>query len=420
MKVWPQCPLPLARLVAKMLKKGRHERHASYAELIAQIESVWAQLEPLRFRPNPRRMSPSRSPATRRRRAASGPAGHAPERRVTPTKSKLPLYSAIAVAVLCLIIGGVFFLLPKKEEPLTLAQIAMAKRAAEARAHAAAPPAPATEAWQDVLRDPAKLRSLGESSASGRIAPDREACRCRAGDATSDGAIRIRAVFGGASAGSARKPTRSYGLFVDDATTIRLNRWEASAAAERNLSSSAAGTIEGGEEYELELRVVDAILTARLNGRLLGTYRLVASGGERGIAWADHVRTRQVHRSPRSRRARRRPAPHPAESWQDALRDPAMLTLLDGGAYTGGITLHRHGSGSGTAHLGESRAWACGFEQSSAGPPQLSAELRRLVSTFSPAAWRRKSGCPVMISRPKTRRVLQTFPCTHHSVRERV
>ena len=36
-----------------MLKKGRHERHASYAELIAQIESVWAQLEPLRFRAEP-------------------------------------------------------------------------------------------------------------------------------------------------------------------------------------------------------------------------------------------------------------------------------------------------------------------------------------------------------------------------------
>ena len=46
LKVMPQCPLPLARLVAKMLKKQRRERPASYEELIAQIESVRAQLDP--------------------------------------------------------------------------------------------------------------------------------------------------------------------------------------------------------------------------------------------------------------------------------------------------------------------------------------------------------------------------------------
>ena len=101
MKVWPQCPLPLARLVAKMLKKGRHERHASYAELIAQIESVWAQLEPLRFRAEP---EPEPDPdATLLSGDAVGQAPRLPGSRPataagaaalqTPTKSQLPLYS---------------------------------------------------------------------------------------------------------------------------------------------------------------------------------------------------------------------------------------------------------------------------------------------------------------------------------------
>ena len=52
LKVMPQCPLPLARLVSKMLKKQHRERPASYEELIAAIESVRAQLDPALVAPS--------------------------------------------------------------------------------------------------------------------------------------------------------------------------------------------------------------------------------------------------------------------------------------------------------------------------------------------------------------------------------
>ena len=105
---------------------------------------MWAQLEPLRFR-----AEPEPAPDPEATLLSGDPVGQAPRlpgsRPATaagaaalqaPTKSKLPLYGGLAVAALLLLIGGVFFLLPKKEEPLTLAQIAMAKRDAEARAAA--------------------------------------------------------------------------------------------------------------------------------------------------------------------------------------------------------------------------------------------------------------------------------------------
>jgi formylglycine-generating enzyme required for sulfatase activity len=45
MKVLPQCPMPVGRLVNKMLRKARHERHQTYEELIAAMESAQLQLE---------------------------------------------------------------------------------------------------------------------------------------------------------------------------------------------------------------------------------------------------------------------------------------------------------------------------------------------------------------------------------------
>ncbi|MBI5821885.1 MAG: SUMF1/EgtB/PvdO family nonheme iron enzyme [Verrucomicrobia bacterium] len=43
-KVWPTCPMPLALLVGKMLKKNPRERHASYEELIAELTAVHEKL----------------------------------------------------------------------------------------------------------------------------------------------------------------------------------------------------------------------------------------------------------------------------------------------------------------------------------------------------------------------------------------
>jgi serine/threonine protein kinase len=38
MKVMPECPVPLGRIVNKMVRKARHERHQTYEELIAAME----------------------------------------------------------------------------------------------------------------------------------------------------------------------------------------------------------------------------------------------------------------------------------------------------------------------------------------------------------------------------------------------
>jgi len=45
LKALPGCPIPLARLVGKMLKKHPRERHPSYADLIAEIEMLRDQIE---------------------------------------------------------------------------------------------------------------------------------------------------------------------------------------------------------------------------------------------------------------------------------------------------------------------------------------------------------------------------------------
>jgi serine/threonine protein kinase len=45
LKVMPDCPLPVARLVSRMLKKSRHERPGSHEELIGELEHARAQIE---------------------------------------------------------------------------------------------------------------------------------------------------------------------------------------------------------------------------------------------------------------------------------------------------------------------------------------------------------------------------------------
>lgn len=44
LKVRPQCPVPLGRIVNKMLRKAKHERHQSYDELIGAMEQALEQI----------------------------------------------------------------------------------------------------------------------------------------------------------------------------------------------------------------------------------------------------------------------------------------------------------------------------------------------------------------------------------------
>jgi Protein kinase domain/Sulfatase-modifying factor enzyme 1 len=124
LKVMPQCPLPLGRLVSKMLKKQRRERHASYEELIAAIESVRAALDPtlaapaLRAPSRPEPITPVAAAGTFARDVLiQGRPGGASR----PAPKKGALYGSIGAGVLALGIAG--FTLWPKEEKLTQAQI---------------------------------------------------------------------------------------------------------------------------------------------------------------------------------------------------------------------------------------------------------------------------------------------------------
>ena len=132
LKVMPQCPLPLARLVAKMLKKARRERPASYEELIAAIESVRWQLDPTLSPPGAPANTPSPTPlptepvelaGTKRRAAPDSDASLVTGgRRGATSRPPWPrpaLYGGIGVLALAV---AVFFLWPK-EEKRTKAQL---------------------------------------------------------------------------------------------------------------------------------------------------------------------------------------------------------------------------------------------------------------------------------------------------------
>jgi hypothetical protein len=151
LKVWPQCPITLARLVGKMLKKSRHERHASYEELIAQIEQIEAQLDPART-PAPSAAEvvgqAPRLPGESSTARPSTAAGAAARQTVPPTtkKSKLPLFASLGAVVV--VLGVVAFLLrPKaREEKLTKAQLVAQQRAADEKANVGTPNAATKDA----------------------------------------------------------------------------------------------------------------------------------------------------------------------------------------------------------------------------------------------------------------------------------
>jgi serine/threonine protein kinase len=116
LKVLPHCPIPLARLVGRMLKKQRRERQSSYEELIAQIETVRAQLDPSCVAPVSSVAAAATSLPNTPVAAGSAPVTTKPGKK----KSPVPLYAVIgAVVAVAAIVGWLAW---PKEEKLTAAQ----------------------------------------------------------------------------------------------------------------------------------------------------------------------------------------------------------------------------------------------------------------------------------------------------------
>jgi hypothetical protein len=146
---------------------------------------------------------------------------------------------------------------------------------------AAAISIPAAEPWQDLLHDPARIVLSGgaEWIPEGMRFTNYGTARLPLGDHPKrDGAIRMRAPFGGL--GGLRPVVRArgndagatYQLIAMNANLIVLNRWDSAKKQGMILREfSLREPLKVGQDYELELRVVGQILTAKLNGETLGT-----------------------------------------------------------------------------------------------------------------------------------------------------
>ena len=301
LKAWPQCPIPVARLVGKMLKKAKRERHASYEELLNNIESVRALYDPSSATPPP----PPPDPDATILQGAPTPRVASATVAAPITKSRTPLYAAIAAGVV--VLGIVAFLVWPKGEKLSKAELYAKQREAERAARGAAPdessggtlphasdPSPvvgsedqgpagarpseaAAEPWQDVLRNPAGLTLLG----SARLIPDGirfDGAGVAYGRPESrpvrDGAVRLRARFGDLRP-KLRARGDDYGAYefaLSNANAAAFERWDSvSRKTTLLLSVPLPKPLSHGHDYEMELRVVGQTLTGRLNGIVVGT-----------------------------------------------------------------------------------------------------------------------------------------------------
>ncbi len=291
LKALPGCPIPLARLVSRMLKKQPRERHASYDDLIAEIERVMELLV------HGERTGPSAVVAGWRE-LNEGPIHASDVQRIADavSKSKLPLFGAIAAGVAVLGSIAFFVMKPAKPRSTGVPPVKAGVSPASAGASGGTPKAtsgtpmlreptpaavrlsPSAEPWQDVLRDPAKLDLSGgavRTPEGVRFTQGSVAMLSSSQGLRRDGAARIRATFGGWPPRLYARWTSAaghYQLYAKDENMIVLERYENAAKQYTTLRVfPLREPLQPGQDYELELRVVGQTLTAKLNGEILGT-----------------------------------------------------------------------------------------------------------------------------------------------------
>ena len=280
---WPGSPGELSRVVQKMMQKDPAARQQTYAEVIADLRRAY---DALTGETVPSMVAvtqqPQQSPAAPAARAAVPKvvaAGSNQQSETGNPKSKAPLLAALAGVVAILGIVA-WFAFGKKEPQLT--EVERADKTRVQRTAAVSPsPAPNIEPWQDVLHDPAKL------VLSGAVERTPEGLRFTAGGSSAllapnqgprrDGAVRLRATFGGL------RPTlhvrgnqvvTGYFLYaVSGGKAVKLVVADGGAGAlwTNFPEFPLRAPLEPGQDYELELRVVGQTLTAKFNGEVLGT-----------------------------------------------------------------------------------------------------------------------------------------------------
>ena len=153
LKIMPGCPMPLVRLIGKMLKKHRNERHPSYTDLIAELEWVSEQLQQgealsqgPRYSAIAQTMPPKATPSSTPSVVTAS---------VPPARKKPPvvLYVGIGVAALALAGALVFTLGSKPKNRPALVDETPAAEAPAASAASSDAPAKASgpARWQTLF-----------------------------------------------------------------------------------------------------------------------------------------------------------------------------------------------------------------------------------------------------------------------------
>ena len=133
------------------------------------------------------------------------------------------------------------------------------------------------EPWQDVLRDPAKLGLTGggQRTPEGlRFATAGHALLPSGQGPQRDGAVRMKATFGGLSVQLRARQNDAaglYQLFAREDVVVLERKDTVAKGGEMLRSFALRDRLQPGRDYELELRVVGQNFTAKLNGDLLGT-----------------------------------------------------------------------------------------------------------------------------------------------------
>jgi hypothetical protein len=294
MKVLPQCPVPVGRLVNKMLRKARHERHQTYEELIAAIESVQQQIEQGPAGPSAvvaawKEIGVADQHGLVARVPAPAPVAKpttATSLRV-PRKSRTGLWLGIAAALLIAGFGAYKLFGPKPDSPVRGRTVAVttpgpAPAPAAANSVVKASSAPSTaERWEDLLADPevqahATRTEGGFAISSAVAAAERGQSR--------DGAIRCRLVFTPEVASSGfklvacRTDNASYHAYFNsdrvgghieyaDLATRRFTP----ALDEKKTPLPRA--LLAGETVTAELRVAGEVLTLKINDQTVSEAR---------------------------------------------------------------------------------------------------------------------------------------------------
>lgn len=334
LKVMPQCPIPLARLVGRMLKKGKHERHASYDDLIADLENVmdllvhgdasagraaaaWKQLKEEPILSLPKAATPR------------------PAETATTSKSKLPLYGAITASVL-VVAGLVWWLVPGKPKPV-------ARVAPPAKNTPSSAPDASSAGWQPLIRGEAKWRSADGSSfqelKDGLL--HLHNAEPNGVQPSADGAIRVRIRF--------LEGTKNLIIFlrsVGDVGRYLVGFNKTAVELQRvPLPQPAAGRSEVlgkftlpkplavGDTLDIELRAQGPRLTVLVNGTTAieaDDAKLTAPGRWGVYAFDGWFESVEVQSLPAAATPRFSPSTEP---WQDRMADiPASSVTREGAA----------------------------------------------------------------------------------------